>query len=299
MIVDSRRARRVPVERLSFRRGDEAGDETRGMAIFCERDRNCVLTSFSLFRKRGTLELASGTAVDLLFGFSCVCLVDRFSPVRANFDREHDRSGNERMRGSLPVSFSVFPLGFFSRACDYARLRRTVGDRDEGWVVCRDGIAGAPLIYPFTHPCRRPGSCKGAPTLLAVRATGRGLSFSLLFAALLGLYIPYLPPCSPYLLPSFSSSYTASRISAYLSLSFFLTLARFCLILACSPISSLLSVPDHEVPSLHLVPRARFIEIFGNGFAIWLVLLTQWDHPFNCKHCTVCFVRSKNFAIND
>lgn len=246
VIRDGRQTRRVPVETIVF-----SSRKRSPRAIFCERDRNCVLTSFSLFRKRGTLELASGTAVDLLFGFSCVCLVDRFSPVRANFDREHDRSGNERTRGSLPVSFSVFPLGFFSRACDYARLRRTVGDRDEGWVVCRDGIAGAPLIYPFTHPCRRPGSCKGAPTLLAVRATGRGLSFSLLFAALLGLYIPYLPP---YSVPSSLFFFLLHRFSHFcLSFSFFLTLARFCLILACSPISSLLSVPDHDVYTWYLV----------------------------------------------
>lgn len=66
---------------------------------------------------------------------------------------------------------------FFSRACDYVQFARTrsfVGDRDEGWVVCRDGIAGAPLIYPFTHqPCLEPGSIvQGAPTLFTRHRQG-------------------------------------------------------------------------------------------------------------------------------
>lgn len=104
-----------------------------------------------LFLFSVNVELLPGTAVISSSAFSCCCLADRLSPVRANFDRA--RSIGERKYAGESLSLFLCLPSFFSRACDYARLRRTVGDRDEGWVVCRDGIAGAPLIYPFTHPC--------------------------------------------------------------------------------------------------------------------------------------------------
>lgn len=93
-----------------------------------------------------------GHGLPLLFlGFSCSCPSHRF----AQTIDQRDRSENEiNAGGVLSLSVCLPSLFFFFHArADYARLRRIVGDRDEGWVVCRDGIAGAPLIYPFTHPC--------------------------------------------------------------------------------------------------------------------------------------------------
>lgn len=246
----------VPVERSSLRRGD-ASFFDRGVVELCEREMElCTHVFFSPPWTWNSCQSSRrrGTAGDLFLACLAPCLADRLSPVRANFaiDRR-----NERTRGrflSLSLFSLVFPLFFFSRACDYARLQRTVGDRDEGWVVCRDGIAGAPLIYPFTHPCWRPGSCKGAPTLLADRATGRGPSFSLLFA-LLGLYLPYLSPCPA---PSLFF-FLLHRFSHFcLSFSFFLSRSRSLL-----PVLDLLAdffapfCSGPLCPALH----ARFIEM--------------------------------------
>lgn len=193
-----------------------------------------VLTSFSLFRKRETLARRIGVGHGRRCLFSVAPLASLgvgLSPVRASRRstrliggvRRTEESGETLTREggrAVYVSrfFSLSLCLFFSRACDYARLRRTVGDRDEGWVVCRDGIAGAPLIYPFTHPCRRPGSCKGAPTLLA-RARSGG-------APLLVLSCP--PPfldSLPTLTPS-SFSITLSLSSYYTATSFLCRLSR-------------------------------------------------------------------------
>lgn len=171
---------------------------------------------------------------------------------------------------SSSTSSVFFCLVFFSRACVYARLRRTVGDRDEGWVVCRDGIAGAPLIYPFTHPYERPGSCKGAPILLANRATGRGPSFTPLFATLLGLLPIYLISLSLFL-SSVSSSlflFLLHHFSRFclLSLSLFLYLPSS-LASACSwPARRFLrSFPFRPTTSTASCPILEEIFEFGNG----------------------------------
>lgn len=99
------------------------------------------------------LSASGGTAVIS----SSACLAPRGSALTGSRElRSGTIDRRTKERGGVSLSLSLFlclPSLFFSRACDYARLRRTVGDRDEGWVVCRDGIAGAPLIYPFTHPC--------------------------------------------------------------------------------------------------------------------------------------------------
>ena len=231
----------------------------QGIIELCEREMElCTHIFFSPpwnVEELLPIDSASGTAGRSLLDL--FCSLSRGSALTGSRELR-DRSENERKNAGevlVPVSPSfVFPLFFFLTRVRLRSLQRTVGDRDEGWVVCRDGIAGAPLIYPFTHPCWRPGSCKGAPILLADQATGRGPSFTLLFTLLgLSTYLISLLVLHPL---SFSSSYTASRISASLSLSF--SLARFCLFLTCSPISSLLSVPDHDYARHFMLGSSRW-----------------------------------------
>jgi len=155
---------------------------------------------------------------------------------------------------------------------------------------------GPPLIYPFTHPYRRPGSCKGAPTLLADRATGRGLSFTPLFAALLGAstYLPYLPPCSPPAPLSFSSSYTVSRVpaSCLSSISLPPSLAFACSRTARRFLRSFPFWPKSTVSC----PVPRRSSTSGTDSA---VLLTHWDRASSkLNPLTACdpHVRSAKIA---
>lgn len=99
---------------------------TRGLQNSAKENEDCVLTSFSLLRKRVTCQTSwRRTRLPLLFfGFSCSCLPGRLSPVRANY--RSARSIGERNNAGGSVFLSLSSLYFFSRAC---RLRSFAKDR--------------------------------------------------------------------------------------------------------------------------------------------------------------------------
>lgn len=198
-------------------------DGVRGVARLCERERNCVLTSFSLLRKRGTLaslpRAQRWSPLRLL-----LLLADRLSPVRANFDRARS-IGERKNAGKCPcLSFPVFPLFFFR-----ARVITLVceGPLAIGMKVgsCVEMESPGPRLYthlPTRADCQ--DRARGPRPSSPIEPPG-GASL-LVFSSPPFLDSTYLISLLVlYLLLSFSSSYTASHISPSLSFSFSLASA--------------------------------------------------------------------------
>jgi len=165
---------------------------------------------------------------------------------------------------------------------------------------------GPPLIYPFTHPYGRSGSCKGAPTPLADCHREGPLFYSSLRRPSWGFYLSTLSPSLffassslfLFLLHRFSRSYLLSFLS--LSLSLFSSvlhlcpsLAHFCLLSDCSSIPSLLSVLAHVYG---FMPGSEEIFEFKNGLVTWLGSVAdplgsrlEQAQPFNYMRCAPMF----------
>lgn len=99
---------------------------TRGLQNSAKENEDCVLTSFSLLRKRLTLARRwRRVRLPLLFfGFSCSCLPGRLSPVRANYRSARSIGERNNAGGFCPsfsFSLSVFPFSFF-----FARVQITL-----------------------------------------------------------------------------------------------------------------------------------------------------------------------------
>ena len=85
--------------------------------------------------------------------------------------------------------------------------------------MCRDGIVGASLIYPFTHQPRHGQDRIGGPDPLLTRRPTRGPSFILLFSSLF-LVVPLSStsvPCIPPPAPRGRSLPPSSVVDNYLS----------------------------------------------------------------------------------
>jgi len=198
------------------------------VAKLCERERNCVLTSFSLLRERGTLEVesASGTAAisPLLLFLSCGSALTGSRELQSG---AIDRRTKEHGGGSC-LSFSLSSLSFFrARAITLVCKGPLVIGMKVG--SCVEMESPGPRLY--THlPTRTDGQdrARGPRPSSPIEPPGGGASL-LVFSSPPFLDSTYLISLLVlHLLLSFSSSYTASRISAFflsLSLSFPLSLA--------------------------------------------------------------------------
>lgn len=141
----------------------------------------------------------------MLYVLHVGCCAEQWK-LRAEQEQKTKESRKRCPRSKLPSS-----LSFFSRACDYARsLEETVWwYRDEGWIVCRDGIVGAPLIYPFTHQRHHSQDRIGGPDPLHP-ASYQG---PLLYSSLL-----FLLPSFFFSPPLYTFPFTLSLPSCHLSL---------------------------------------------------------------------------------
>lgn len=240
------------------------------MAKLCERERNCVYSRLFLFSVNVELfasRVGVGHSGDLLFGFSCCSRISSHRFARTSIER--DRSENEKNAGEFPVPVSLFlclPSLFFR-----ARAITLVceGPLAIGMKVgsCVEMESPGPRLY--THlPTRADGQDRARGPRPSSPIEPPGGASLLVFSSPPFLDSTYLISLLVlYLLLSFSS--LLHRFSHF-CLSLFLVLARFCLILTCSPISSLLSVPDYDVYIWYLMLGS------SRRFVMWLVLLIQW-----------------------
>lgn len=124
------------LRKIQFSLSQDGVSLLEGCKTLQKENEDCVLTSFSLLRKRVTLARRVGVGHGFLCSSSAsLALVSRVGSHRfaRTIDRR-DRSENEITRGGS-VFLSLSSLSFFSRAC---RLRSFAKDRwRSGWRLGR------------------------------------------------------------------------------------------------------------------------------------------------------------------